>query len=116
MSSIPAYYRGEDLPNQGRTQPSPTASTGQMARNTSQQGITDPGGMQKEQPRLRKASDSKISKHSMMKLGNRKKISSIEDRRRSFGKNRIYCPLQDHSTTDYVLSKSILLQLLALTS
>lgn len=44
----------------------------------------------------------------MMKLENKKNFKYlIEDKRRSFGKNRIYCPLQDDSTTDYVLSKSI---------
>lgn len=43
------------FPNQGCTQLGPTASTGQMARNTSQQGINDPGGMRKEQPQLKKA-------------------------------------------------------------
>lgn len=43
----------------------------------------------------------------MIKLGNTKIFKYlIKDKRRSFGKNRIYCPLQDHSTTDYVLSKA----------
>lgn len=38
----------------------------------------------------------------------RKKFQVFNPRqRRSFGKNRIYCPLQGHSTTDYVLSESI---------
>lgn len=43
----------------------------------------------------------------MMRLENRKNFKYlIEDKRRSFGKNRIYCPLRDHSTTDYVLPEA----------
>lgn len=57
---------------------------------------------------LRNACNSKISKWSMMKLGSRKIFKYlIQDNRRSFGKNHIYCPLQGHSTTDYVLSKAL---------
>lgn len=44
----------------------------------------------------------------MRKLESRKKCQVFNPRqRRSFGKNRVYCPLQGHSTTDYVLSESI---------
>lgn len=57
---------------------------------------------------LRNAWNAKISKWSMMKLGSRKNFKYlIQDNRRSFGKNHIYCPLQGHSTTDYVLSKAL---------
>lgn len=47
LSSIPAYYRGEDLQIRGARSPIPQRHAGQMAKNTSQQGINDPGGMQK---------------------------------------------------------------------
>lgn len=94
--------------------------TGQIAfstRPTASKESSDPGGMQKEHSQLRNASNSKISKTINDEVRKQKNFKYlIEDKRRSFGKNHIYCPLQDDSTTDLRSFKKHLLQLLALTS
>lgn len=58
-------------------------------------------------PSLERARNFKISKRNKDEVRKQKKFQVFNPRqRRSFGKNRIYCPLQGHSTTDYVLSES----------
>lgn len=58
-------------------------------------------------PSLERARNFKTSKRSKDEVRKQKKFQVFNPRqRRSFGKNRIYCPLQGHSTTDYVLSES----------
>lgn len=62
----------------------------------------------KNLPSLERARSFKTSKRNKDEVRKRKKFQVFNPRqRRSFGKNRIYCPLQGHSTTDYVLSESI---------
>lgn len=58
-------------------------------------------------PSLERARNFKTSKRSKDEVRKQKKFQVFNPRqRRSFGKNHIYCPLQGHSTTDYVLSES----------
>lgn len=65
----------------------------------------DSGSMQKEPTLVRNCET--LKKASMRKLAEKKFQVFNPRQRRSFGKNRVYCPLQGHSTTDYVLSESI---------